>query len=252
MIRFDRLRAGYHGADCLHGISCAVPEGRLTALIGPNGCGKSTLLKCAAGLLKPSDGRIYLKDTPLDSLSARAVAQKIAFMPQSRPAPELSVRRLAEHGRYPHLKWGRSMTAADHEIVEAALVRAGAADLADRSVARLSGGERQRAYLSMMLAQEAPVLLLDEPTTYLDPGAQFGLMNLLRALADEGRTVVAVMHDLALALEYADSLLLMQHGQLIQTGSPGEIHASGSLNDVFNITAEQTPSGKYVLSERTR
>lgn len=250
MIRFDGLCAGYDGTQRLHDISCSVPEGKLVAVIGPNGCGKSTLMKCAAGILKPFCGRILLGDTPLSEFSPRGLARKISYMPQSRLIPGMPVRQLAAHGRYPHLKWGRSMTDADREIVRSAMVRTGVESHADRSVARLSGGERQRAYLAMMLAQQTPLMLLDEPAAYLDLSGQFQLMELLRELRDEGHTVVLVLHDLALALEYADTLLLMQSGRLLQTGTPGEIYASGRLQDVFDVEVERTPKGKYVFSRR--
>jgi len=251
MIRFDGLCAGYDGTQRLHDVCCTVPEGKLTALIGPNGCGKSTLMKCAAGLLKPMKGRALLGGVPLGEYSRRELARKISYMPQSQPVPDVPVRQLAAHGRYPHLKWGRSMTDADREIVRSAMARAGVEAHADRSVARLSGGERQRACLAMMLAQQTPLMLLDEPAAHLDLGSQFRLMDLLCELRSEGRTVVLVLHDLALALEYADTLLLMQSGRLIQAGTPDEICASGWLQEIFDVEVERTGKGKYVFSRRT-
>ena len=218
-------------------------------LIGPNGCGKTTLLKCAAGVMKPSGGRILLKEKPYPNFDRRELARRVAYMPQSRPAPEMTAEQLAAQGRYPHQRWGRSMTAADREIVHAALIRADAAEFAGRSVSSLSGGERQRAYLAMMLAQQTDVLLLDEPTTFLDPGGQFALMDMLLELRDEGRTVIAVMHDLSLALERADHVLLMQDGRLVQQGSPEEIFDSGKLEDVFGVVAECI-GGRYVFSAK--
>lgn len=249
MIRFDGLRAGYDGVERLHGLSCALPKGRLTALIGPNGCGKSTLVKCAAGVLKPSGGAIFWDDMPYSGLDRRELARRVAYMPQSRPAPEMTVMQLAAHGRYPHQKWGRSLTAADREIVRDALARAGAEKTADRMVSSLSGGERQRAYLAMMLAQQTDALLLDEPTTYLDLGGQFALMDMLLELRGEGRTIVAVLHDLALALEYADHVLLMRDGRLVQAGAPEKIFDSGSLGEVFGVEVDRL-GGKYVFSRK--
>lgn len=250
MIRFDGLRAGYDGEERLHGVTCAIGKGRLTALIGPNGCGKSTLLKCAAGILKPAGGEVLLDGRPLSAMTPREVARQVAYMPQSRLAPSMPVGQLAAHGRYPHLRWGHSLTGADREIVRRSLSRAGAESLAGRMVDQLSGGERQRAYLAMMLAQETPAMLLDEPTTYLDPSGQFALMDLLRALRGEGRAVVVVLHDLALALEYADDILLMQGGALIRCGTPDEIYASGALEAVFDVRVERTSGGKYVFSRK--
>lgn len=246
MMRFDGLTAGYGGEERLHGISCTFPKGRLTALIGPNGCGKTTLLKCAAGIMKPSSGQILLDNAPYFSISRRERARRVACMPQSRPTPEMTVQQLAACGRYPHLGWGKSMSDVDKQIVAEALVRAGADRFANRSVFELSGGERQRAYLAMMLAQQASVLLLDEPTTYLDPGSQFELMELLLSLRSENRTVVAALHDLSLAMEYADHIILMQDGRLVQSGSPEEIFASGLLGEVFGVKAERI-HGRYVF-----
>lgn len=250
MIRFDGLRAGYDGVERLHGLSCALPGGRLVALIGPNGCGKSTLMKCAAGILKPSAGEIWVDNRPARELSRREMALAVSYMPQSRPAPSIPVRQLVAHGRYPHLKWGHSLTGADREIVRAAMERTDTARYGDRPVSQLSGGERQRAYLAMMLAQETPVMLLDEPTTYLDLSSQFQLMELLAGLSGEGRAVVLVLHDLALALEYADEILLMRDGELIQSGTPEEIYRSGRLDEVFAIRVERTSGGKYVFSRK--
>lgn len=250
MIRFDGLCAGYDGVERLHGVTCSIPRGRLVALIGPNGCGKSTLIKCVAGILRPTAGQVLLDESPLTTLPPKQLATKISYMPQSRLAPSIPVRQLVSHGRYPHLKWGRNLSAADRDIIAHAMERTDTARYADRSVSQLSGGERQRAYLAMMLAQQTPAMLLDEPTTYLDLSSQFALMDLLAALRDEGRTIVLVLHDLSLALEYADELLLMQRGTMVEAGSPDAIYTSGALEAVFGIRVERTPGGKYVFYKK--
>ena len=203
MIRIDGLRAGYDRQEKLHGLTADIPAGRLTALIGPNGCGKTTLLRCIAGLMRPMSGEIRLDDLRLSSFSYRERALRIAYMPQHRSVPEITVQQLAAHGRYPHLRWGGSLSPKDEEIIHLAMERTGSAQHADRPLHALSGGERQSAYLAMMLAQQADVMLLDEPTAYLDLNAQFRLMRLLRELSREGKTVVAVLHDLSLAMEYS-------------------------------------------------
>lgn len=249
MLQFDNLCAGYDGVERLHGISARLRPGRLTAIIGPNGCGKSTLLKCAAGLLKPICGAVLLEGRGLASIPERERARRISYMPQSRLTPELTVRQLAAHGRYPHLRWGQSLSPADREIIDGALRRTELPGLADRPVGSLSGGERQRAYLAMMLAQQTPVMLLDEPTTYLDLSAQFSLMELLRGLCREGRCAAVVLHDLALALEYADEVLLMEAGRLAIQGTPAEVHASGALERVFGVEV-RVPDGHYVFSPK--
>lgn len=247
-MRFESVRAGYGGVERLHGVTCEARAGRLTALIGPNGCGKSTLLKCAAGILRPAGGAVYAGGERVASLSPRALAARVAYMPQSRLTPALTAAQLVAHGRYPHLRWGRSLTRADREVVRAAMARTGALAHADRSVAELSGGERQRVYLAMMLAQQAPELLLDEPTAYLDPGAQFRLMELLASLRDEGRAVIAVLHDLALAMTYADDVLLMRDGRLVCAAPPETLAQSGAIEDVFGVRLERTPGGSYALA----
>lgn len=250
MLQLENLCAGYDGAERLHGISTAIASGQLTAVIGPNGCGKSTLMKCMAGLLKPSAGTVRLDGRDFGSLSEKERARLIAYMPQSRIAPDISVRQLAAHGRYPHLKWGRNPSQTDREIIGRALERTGMLPLADRLVSRISGGERQRAYLAMMLAQQTPVMLLDEPTTYLDLSGQFSLMELLRGLCLEGRSAVAVLHDLSLALEYADRILLMQDGRLAAEGTPEEVFASGKLQQVFGVDVGRAGQNKFVFYRR--
>jgi len=250
MLQFENLCAGYDGTERLHGIGASVPAGCLTAVIGPNGCGKSTLIKCLAGLMKPVSGTIRLGGRDLRTLSERERARLISCMPQSRIAPDVSVYRLAAHGRYPHLRWGQNPGREDREIIDRALERTGMLPLANRIVSRLSGGERQRAYLAMMLAQQTPVMLLDEPTTYLDLSSQFSLMELLRGLCREGRSAVAVLHDLSLALEYADRILLMQDGRLAAEGTPEEIFASGRLREVFGVEVGRIAPDKYVFYRR--
>lgn len=248
MLEFKDLRAGYDGIERLHGLCAGMHPGRMTAVIGPNGCGKSTLIKCAAGVLRPTSGEICLDGRPLEALPRRDRARLVSYMPQSRLVPDIPVRHLVLHGRYPHLKWGQSPQRADQEIVRAALARVGLDDLAGRSVLNLSGGERQRAYLAMMLAQQTPVMLLDEPTTYLDLSSQFALMNLLRELCDEQRSVIVVLHDLALALEYADDVLLMRAGEAVIQAPAGELYRSGALQDVFNVSVKRLEGGKYLFS----
>lgn len=247
MLEFKNLHAGYDGVEKLHGLNAKLEAGKLIVIIGPNGCGKSTLLKCAAGLLKPAQGEILLDGANLEQLNEKTRACRISYMPQSRVAPEISVRALALHGRYPHLKWGQNPGKADREIVDAAIARVGLKAYASRSVHSLSGGERQRAYLAMMLAQQTGVLLLDEPTTYLDLSSQFALMRLLTQLRDENRCVLAVLHDLALALEYADEILLMRGGDLLAAGSPEEIYASGKIQSAFDIEIRRSADGKYLF-----
>lgn len=247
MLEFKNLRAGYDGTEKLHGISAKLEPCKLTAIIGPNGCGKSTLLKCAAGLLKPAEGEILLNNKNLQSIPEKERGKYISYMPQGRIAPDISVKQLVTHGRYPHLKWGQSLRREDRDIIEAAIERVKLTKLAKKPVSRLSGGERQRAYLAMMLAQETPVMLLDEPTTYLDLSSQFALMELLQELRSEGRCIAVVLHDLALALECTNAILLMQRGDLVSSGTPDVIYQSGRIQGVFNIGIKQSEDQKYIF-----
>lgn len=247
MLEFRELRAAYDGVETLHGVSAHLAPGKLTAIIGPNGCGKSTLMKCAVGLMKPSGGEILLNGQALSAIPEKERARHLSYMPQSRIAPDISVRHLVTHGRYPHLKWGQSLRREDREIVQAAIERVKLGALANRPVSRLSGGERQRAYLAMMLAQQTAVMLLDEPTAYLDLSSQFALMELLRALCREGRSVILVLHELSLALEYTDSLLLMERGRLVAAGSPEEVYRTGQIQRVFSIDVRRTSDNKYLF-----
>lgn len=247
MLEFKDLRAGYDGAEKLHGISAALEPGRLTAIIGPNGCGKSTLMKCAAGLLKPTGGEILLDGARLRAIPEKERARSISYMPQSRIAPDIGVRQLVVHGRYPHLKWGQNLRGEDRDIVRDSIERVNLGKYAHTPVSRLSGGERQRAYLAMMLAQEAKFMLLDEPTTYLDLSSQFALMELLRQLSREGHSVAVVLHDLALALEYTDEILLMRGGELIAGGRPEDIYRSGKIQTAFAVDVGRSLDGKYIF-----
>ena len=247
MLHIENLRAGYDGVEKLHGLTFDLRKAALTAIIGPNGCGKSTLMKCAASLLKPSDGSIWIDGHSLSALSEKERARFISYMPQSRIVPDTSVRHLVTHGRYPYLQWGRNLRKEDREIVDAVLHRTGLTGYARRNVRVLSGGERQRAYLAMMLAQQTPVMLLDEPNTYLDLSNQFQLMQLLKELCCEGHAVAVVMHDLALALEFADEILLLNDGVCIANGAPEEIYRAGAIQDVFGIQIKRVMENKYIF-----
>lgn len=243
------LRAGYDGQEKLHGVDLDLAPGRLTAVVGPNGCGKSTLVRCLAGQLAPTGGEITLTGEALSRVNPALRARKIAYMPQSRLVPEISVGQLVLHGRYPHLKWGQRPGAKDRQIAEEAIGLAGLSDRADAPVSQLSGGERQRAYLAMMLAQQAQVMLLDEPTAYLDLSRQFELLALLRKLCEEGLCVLAVLHDLGLAMSFADDLIVMDGGRIAQRGSARQIYDSGVLERVFSVRVRAV-DGQYLFSSK--
>jgi len=239
MLEIRNLSAGYPGHPVLRDVSLTFPAGNLTVVAGPNGCGKSTLLKAIAGIL-PSTGEFFLEGTPLNPMSSRQRAQRVAFLPQSRSIPEITVRRLVLHGRFPYLHYPRQYSRADYAAADNALKALEISHLADRMLSTLSGGQRQKVYIAMSLAQDTPVVLLDEPTVFLDIAHQLQLMELAKDLAAQGKTVVLVLHDLTLALEHADRLAVMQDGSIVSIGSPEEVYHSGCLRDVFGVGTGRT------------
>ena len=226
MLKLQHLSAGYGEKTVLHDISIILPPGSFTAILGVNGSGKSTLLKAAAGLI-PLQGGEILADEPR--------ARHIAYLPQTRRLPELTAGRLVLHGRFPWLGWPRNYRKEDYAAAKAAMERLGVAEFADTPLPQLSGGTRQKCYLAMALAQEASTILLDEPTSFLDPAHQLMLMELCRSLAAEGRAVAAVLHDLPLALRFADRVAVLDRGRLIALAAPDEIMSTDILQKTFGV-----------------
>ena len=253
MIELKDLTVGYGGKTVLRNVSMAFAPGQVTVLLGPNGCGKSTLMKTALGLLPRQGGEILYDGVDLERLSTRQVARKAAYLAQSRETPSITVRRMVLHGRFPYLGYPRRYRAEDHEAARKALEWAGAADLADRPVQELSGGQRQKVYLAMALAQDTETVFMDEPTTYLDVRHQLEVMSVSRRLADMGRAVVLVLHDLSLALRDADRLAVLADGTLRQVGTPEEIFASGELDRAFGVAVRRvrTESGWLYYCQET-
>lgn len=245
LIELRNLSAGHAGRPVLTDISLAFPPGQITVLAGPNGCGKTTLLRTALGLQPPLAGQVLYDGRPAADLTAREIARCAAYLPQSRTVPGITGRALVLHGRFPWLDWPRRYRPADYAAVQAALEKADAAALADRPLPELSGGERQKLYLAMALAQDTPTVFLDEPTTGLDIRHQLALPDTARALAAEGKAVVAVLHDLCLALRCADTLAVFADGQLQAAGPPADVLQSGTLQAVFGVTVckVDTPDG---------
>lgn len=245
MLELRGIAAGYGGTPVLREVSFTVPKGSLTALIGPNGCGKTTLLRAAARQLPLLAGEILLDGRSVSSYGRTEFARKAAFMPQVRSVPAITAGALVAHGRFPHLGFSRRLRPEDRAAVQAAMEATGVADWANRDLRALSGGERQRVYLAMALAQDTDLILLDEPTTYLDPGRQFELLDLIASLPGRGKTVVMVLHDLSHALRYSTQLLLLEQGRLVQRGTPEELYAGGQLDRVFGIRSRRAPDGSY-------
>ena len=234
MLEIRNLSAGYPGNPVLKDISLSIPAGAVTVIVGPNGSGKSTLLKALAGIL-PASGSVRLDEQELLGLPGRELAKKVAFLPQNRTVPEITVKNLVLHGRFPYLSYPRRYRQEDLTAAAAAMAKMGIADLADRSLATLSGGQRQKVYIAMALAQDTPVVLLDEPNTFLDIAHQLQLMAQAKALAADGKTVVLVLHDLSMAMDCADSLAVLAEGTCLFRGSPEEVFLSGCLDTAFGL-----------------
>lgn len=250
MIQIKNLTCGYGESSVLRDITLSLPAGQITTLVGPNGCGKTTLLRAAARQLPLQSGSITVDGRPLADYQRKEFARTVAFMPQLRSVPAISVQGLVSHGRYPHLGFSRRFGEEDRQTVYAAMAQTGVMDWADRDLRTLSGGERQRVYIAMALAQQAQVLLLDEPATYLDPGRQFELLDLIRTLnRQQGKTVVLVLHDLAHALRYSDHIAVLNGGELVLCGTPDEVAASGALQRVFGVQLHRTPQGFLVAPQ---
>lgn len=226
----------YDRSPVIEGLSLDFPEGKFTALIGPNGCGKSTLLKSLTRILSPVVGNIAIHGKPIGTYRAKALARNVAFLPQVLPVPDgITVRQLVAYGRSPHNDiWGR-LGGGDRSAIEAALSQLEVTELADRYVADLSGGQRQRVWIAMIVAQQTPIILLDEPTTFLDINHQVEVLRFARSLAKQGKTVIAVLHDLNQAFRYADNIAVMKAGKLVASGRPDAIARPDLLGEVFSI-----------------
>lgn len=235
MIKLDNISAGYEKERILNSISFDIPKNQLISVVGPNGSGKSTLLKAIIGNIKASCGEIYVDDVRMSDLSRHEIAKKIAYLAQGKNIPDMTVLQMVLHGRFPHLGYPRRYKDKDYSIANAALRQMGILDMADKPVYALSGGMRQKAYIAMALAQDTDYILMDEPTTYLDIYHQIELMKILRRLADNGKGIVAVMHDLPLAFNFSDRIAVLRDGKIHMCDSPGNICDSKIIKDIFGI-----------------
>ena len=240
MLELRNVAAGYRGIPVVKDVSLRFVPGRVLVLAGPNGCGKSTLLRTALGLQPRLGGEILLDGTALETLTPRQIARKAAFMAQERILPSITAGRLVLHGRFPYLEYPRRYQKRDREAARQALEWAGVLDLAERPMAELSGGQRQRVYLAMALAQDTPTILMDEPTTFLDVAHQLEVMATARRLAGEGRAVLMVLHDLCLALRWADKIAVLAEGRLLFQGAPEEAFETGALDRAFSVRMART------------
>lgn len=217
-------------------LSVKIPHGSFTAIIGPNACGKSTLLRTLSKLIKPSKGQVVLDGKKITTYKSKEVARKIGLLPQSSTAPDgITVANLIAHGRYPYHSFMNQWSATDESVVLSAMDLTNTTAISHRLVDELSGGQKQRVWIAMVLAQETPLLLLDEPTTYLDISHQIELLELFKDLNEQGNTLVAVLHDLNHAARYANHIIAMKDGQIIAQGDPQKIMTEQLIDEVFGL-----------------
>lgn len=243
VLQSQKLSLGYGDKTIIRNIDLDIPEGKITTLIGANGCGKSTLLRSMARLLKPKSGCVLLDGKEVFTTSTKAIARRLAILPQGPVAPEgMSVMQLVRQGRYPHQSWLKQWSEEDERCVMEALAATNMSEFSERTVDSLSGGQRQRAWIAMTLAQNTPVILLDEPTTYLDMSHQIEILDLLFDLnRHSGRTVVMVLHDMNLACRYSDNIVAVKDGEIFASGEPETVMTVDTVAQVFGLDAQIIP-----------
>ncbi|QNE19504.1 ABC transporter ATP-binding protein [Kribbella qitaiheensis] len=239
----ENLAVGYDHREIIHDLSVRIPAGKISVIVGANACGKSTLLKTLARLLKPSRGSVLLDGKSIHQIPTREVATRLGLLPQSPTAPEgITVADLVGRGRYPRQGWIRQWTSADDEAIADAMTSTDVLEIADRPIDELSGGQRQRVWIAMALAQETGILLLDEPTTFLDLTHQFEVLDLLVDLNKrDDRTIVLVLHDLNQACRFGDHLIAMKDGAIVAEGNPAEVITEQVVQDVFGLAVKVIP-----------
>ena len=234
----DDATIGYDKAVISESLTIGIPDRSFTAIIGPNGCGKSTLLRAFARVITPSAGQVLLDGASLRSLKAKDLARELGLLPQTSLAPDgIRVADLVARGRAPYHSLFHQWTGADEAAVRDALAATRLTELSGRLVDELSGGQRQRVWVAMLLAQQTPLMLLDEPTTFLDIAHQYELMELLRTLHDTGKTIVTVLHDLNQAARYASHVIVMKDGAIVSAGAPHEVITVACIEEVFGLRA---------------
>lgn len=242
VLQAEKLSLSYDTVPIVEGLDLETPSGQITALIGPNGCGKSTLLRGLARLLKPQHGSVLLNGRAIHAIPTKQLAKELGILPQAPTAPEgITVRELVAQGRYPHQDWFQQWSHADENALQKALTLTSLTPLAGRAVDTLSGGQRQGAWIAMALAQETDILLLDEPTTYLDLAHQLEVLELLVKLNQEGKTIIMVLHDLNHAAQYADHLVALLDGKIVAQGRAQDVITESIVRDVFGVESRVIP-----------
>lgn len=235
MIELKNLSGGYDKRIVLDDITVSLPKNQFVSVIGPNGAGKSTLLKIIGGIIPRQSGEVIIDGQTITDMPRNEIAQKVSYLAQGRNIPDMTVKQLVQHGRFPYLSYPRRYTKNDREIAYKAMEQMNITEFVDRPVSTLSGGERQKAYIAMALTQDTDYVLLDEPTTYLDISHQIHLMKTLRELTYGGKSVIAVMHDLPLTFTFSDFIVVMKDGGIVTCDTPLNICKNGVLKEVFGI-----------------
>lgn len=235
VIRFENICGGYGKKQVLFDVNAEIGTGEILSIVGANGCGKTTLLEIAAGLKLPYSGRVLINDEDIHKMNPKKRAKTVSVLSQQKSAGVLTVRALVYHGRFPYLGYPRKYTDEDHKIVENAMKIAGVFDVADESVSELSGGQQQKAYIAMLIAQDTKTVFMDEPVTFLDINYQFELMNIIKKMQSDGKTIIMVIHDLNLAMTYSDKIMAMKKGKIFYMGTPKELYDRKIFSDLFNI-----------------
>lgn len=250
-ININNLSVAYENNTIIKGMNLSVPRGKISIIIGANGCGKSTLLKTIARINKPKDGDIYINNKNIKKVKEKDIAKEVAFLPQGPVCPEgLTVRELVAFGRFPYQKIIGGLNSHDKQVIEWAIKKTGLSEFADREVENLSGGQRQRAWIAMVLAQETNIIMLDEPTTYLDMSYQLEVLEVLQKLNKEKNiTVVIVLHELNNACRFADNIIGLKKGKVICEGKPIDVINKETLKSIYGIDAsiKLSEDGKYPI-----
>ena len=245
MLDVKNIYAGYGSKTVLEGVSISFEKGKLTSIIGVNGCGKSTLLKATLGILPLFGGEVIVDGNDLQSMGRTEIARSIAYLAQGKNTPDMTVEQMVLHGRFPYLSYPRRYRELDREIARGAMEAVGISHLGATPLCELSGGMRQTAYIAMALAQDTDYILLDEPTTHLDIAHQLDLMRILRRLADSGKGIVTVMHDLPLAFDFSDELAVIHNGSIAECAEPGDMCQSSVIKDIFDIRVERMDNNQF-------